>query len=70
LDKGILKIEVHYDKKGRNKLLYEVTHIEAKALTEKDFIVSGVKPVIDWDANPEQASMNVLSVMMSSMSKH
>ena len=65
LDKGILKVEVHYDTNGKNKMLYEVTRAEQKPLAENDFAVTPVEPVLNWDTNQTQASMNVLSVMMS-----
>jgi|GEM_PF-3161163 len=66
LDKGILKIEVHYDKMGMFRMLYEVTGMESKPLSEKDFLMSTVEPVVDWDANPLKASMSILNAMMGS----
>jgi hypothetical protein len=66
LDKGILKVEVHYDKAGKNRMVYEVTRVEPKKMTQQDFEVTDVKPVVNWDANPAIASMNILSVMMGS----
>lgn len=68
LDKGILKIEVHYDTKGKNKMLYEVTRMEQKKLTASDFAVTPVMPVVNWDTHQAQASMNMLAVMMGSTS--
>jgi hypothetical protein len=65
LDKGILKIEVHYDKGGKCRMLYEVTGIEPKSLSEKDFLLTPVEPVVNWDTNQITASMNILNVIMS-----
>jgi hypothetical protein len=66
LDKGILKIEVQYDTSGKNRMVYEVTRLEPKKLTTSDFAVTPVMPVVNWDTNQAQASMNMLAVMMSS----
>lgn len=65
LDKGILKIEVHYDKKGKNKMLYEVTGSKPQKLNAQNFQLSSVEPVIDYDTEPMKASMNMLAVFMS-----
>ncbi|ANE52940.1 hypothetical protein [Flavisolibacter tropicus] len=62
---GVLKIEVLYDAAGKNRMLYEVTAIEQKRLRASDFVLTDIHPVEDWDANPVQASMNMLNVFMS-----
>lgn len=62
---GVLKIEVHYDKGGKNRMVYEVTKIEQKKLNATHFEMTDIQPVVDWDTNQIQASMNMLNVFMS-----
>lgn len=62
---GILKIEIHYDVSGKNRMVYEVASIDQKKLSAQDFILTDIQPVLDWDANQVQASMNMLNVFMS-----
>jgi len=66
---GVLKIEVHYDKAAKNRLVYEVTQVEQKKLAASHFKMTDIQPVIDWDANQVQASMNMLNVFMSQSSE-
>lgn len=66
IDKGILKIEVHYDQAGKVKMIYEVTGTESKKLSAADFQLTAVNPVINWDANQAEASIKILQAMMAS----
>lgn len=62
---GVLKIEVLYDAGGKNHMVYEVTGIEPKKVNAADLLLTDIQPVLDWDTNQMQASMNMLSVFMS-----
>jgi hypothetical protein len=63
---GILKIEIHYDERAKVKMLYEIVNVQAKPLSNKDFLMHNVEPVINWDENPGEASANMLAVIFSS----
>ena len=66
IQKGILKIEVQYDKAGKVKMIYEVTSTAAKKLSDADFKLTSINPVLNWDTNQAEASMKILQAMMAS----
>jgi hypothetical protein len=62
---GVLKIDVHYDTGGKNRMVYQATSIEQKKVSLTNFAMTDIQPVLDWNEDQVKASMSMLTVFMS-----
>ena len=56
-----------YDKEEKLKTRYEVSKVEQKKLSDADFTVPDVQPVIDWDKNELEAGKLMTKIIFSSV---
>lgn len=66
-NKAVLKFEVEYDKKGKNKMLVETTKIESTKIDDKLMTLDDVAPVADHTKNKMEGEMIVMQVMMAAI---
>lgn len=64
LNKAILKVETDFDKAGKKKMVYEVTRIEQATLTDEDFKLPNIHPVVNYEPNSNEAILMIMNIMI------
>ena len=62
-DNGILRIDVSYDKEGKNKMIYQAVNVESKTLGDADFVTETSPNVYDLDSDDPAAGLAIMAIM-------
>lgn len=67
LQKAVLKFEVEYDKNKKNKMLVEITKLEAQKIEEEKLEIADRAPVVVYKKDNFESGMLVMQVMMNAI---
>lgn len=65
--KAVLKFEVEYDKNHKNKMLVEITGMNAQKLDDNVFVLMDTQPVVQHQTGQFESGMLIMQVMMNAI---